>query len=79
MGCVCDSAPSDDLCGHVRSLCGREQRCRTEAEWKAMRRELGDRVVDGHRACLANSKGCADVGDCDSDPVIKRWTAQRHD
>lgn len=80
LGSACDSAPSsDDLCAHVRTLCTPEQRCRSELEWKAMRQALGDRVVDGHRTCLWNSKGCADVGDCDSDPVIKRWTSQRRD
>jgi hypothetical protein len=79
-GCARDCAPqADDLCARVRALCGQEQRCRSPSEWKTLRRELGDRAVDGYRACLRNSKGCADVGDCDSDPVIKRWTSQRHD
>ena len=79
-GCARDCAPqADDLCDHVRALCGHEQRCRSKADWKSMRHELGEHAVDGYRTCLSNSKGCADVGDCDSDPVIKRWTSQHHD
>ena len=61
-GCGTGGAPtSEDLCGKIQELCGKEQRCPSTAEWQA----LGSKR-DNYRRCLLTSRNCADVGDCNA-------------